>query len=320
MLSTVSDFLEKYNIKNTAVLIGFSAGPDSCALARILNELKNKYNIDITLCYFNHGWRKEALSEETFTVEFAEKFNLKHIIKKAPDGILKNEETAREYRYNFLRNCAEKINSNIVFLAHNRNDNIETLLYRVIKGTSPKGLCSIPEVRDIFYRPLLKIEKKDILSYLNDIGQEYLLDSSNSDIKYKRNYIRKELIPVIEKLNPNYINAIDNLITTSQFTSHILSNSVDKAMNEIIIENGIDRNKYLNYNVSYRYEILNLYLGSKLKYRDFKTIKKLDDFIIENPHSRISLNKNEFLRTRKNKIFIENNTKGINNEPTKNIN
>lgn len=305
MINAVSEFLNKYNIKNCYIIIAFSSGPDSCALARLVNEIKTDFNLKITLAYFNHMWRKEAFDEEDFTKKFAHKYEMDCIIERAPSDISLSEETARDLRYEFLQNCAKKINSNVVLLAHNKNDNIETLIYRVLKGTSPKGLCSIPEKRDIFYRPMLKIEKKDILNYLSKINQEYMVDNSNYDIKYKRNFIRKELVPLFEKVNPNYINAIDNLITTSIFEASILENAVNEKISEITNDNSIIRSKYLALDIEYRYEILNLYLGDKLKYRDFKTIKKLDDFIINNPHSKTSLNKTQFLRTRKDKIFIE---------------
>ena len=310
MLSTVYDFLEKYNIKDKSVIIAFSAGPDSCALARLLLELKNKCNIDITLAYFNHMWREEAYIEEKFCADFANKFNINYVIGRAPEATAISEETAREYRYKFLSDTAIKNNCDVVFLAHNKNDNIETLVYRIIKGTSVKGMCSIPENRDIFYRPLLKIEKNLILDYLESINQKYLTDSSNLDTKYKRNFIRQKIIPLFEQINPNYMNSIDNLITTSGFAVSIILDVINNIMDNIIKDKAIDRDKYLSYGREYRYEILNSYLGNKLKIRDFKTIKKLDDFIVENPHSRTSLNKNEFLRTRKNKIFIENNIGG----------
>ena len=306
MINTLRDFLNKYNIKNKKVLIGFSSGPDSCALTRLLIELKEEFNLDITLAYFNHMWRKEAKSEEGFTENFAEMYNLNYVIGKAPSGIPCNEEIARELRYEFLSDCALKLNTDTIFLAHNKNDNVETLIYRVLKGTSVKGLCSIPEVRDIYYRPLLKIEKGEILKYLDSINQKYMVDISNDDTKYKRNFIRKELIPLFEKVNPNYMNAIDNLITTSSFASKVLQNAITEVMLKVEKNGIIQRDKYLSYGIEYRYEIINLFVGEKLKYRDFKTIKKLDDFIVENEHSRISLNKTEFLRTRRNKIFIEN--------------
>ncbi len=316
MINVVKDFLNKYDIKNKPVVIAFSAGPDSCALTRLLLEIKDEFNIEITIAYFNHMWRKEAELEEKFSAEFADKYYINCVIGRAPLNIPINEETAREYRYNFLEETANKLNCDTVFLAHNKNDNIETLLYRIIKGTSVKGMCSIPEYRDIFFRPLLKIEKKDILKYLKTVNQNYMIDSSNYDTKYKRNFIRQEIIPLIKKVNPNFMNSMDNLITTSNYSTGIIIDSINKIMDEIITDGIIDRNKYLSYKVEYRYEILNSYLGDKLKFRDFKTIKKLDDFIVENPHSKTSLNKYEFLRTRRNKIFIENNIKEEKDEST----
>ncbi|MBR2069648.1 MAG: tRNA lysidine(34) synthetase TilS [Candidatus Gastranaerophilales bacterium] len=305
MIDIIKAFLDKYNIKNKQAVIAFSAGPDSCALARLLIEVKEEYNLDIILAYFNHMWRKEAIKEENFTQDFAKEFNIKYEISKAPEGIQCSEETARDLRYEFLYNTAQKYKTDVVFLAHNKNDNIETLIYRLIKGTSVKGLSSIPEKREIYYRPMLKIEKKQILDYLAEIKQNYMIDKSNSDTKYKRNYIRNEILPLFKEVNPNFLNNIDNLITTSIYTSKILDEVIQKALNEICENSTIKRSSYLNYNVEYRYEILNSFLGSRLKYRDFKTIKKLDDFILNNPHSKTSLNKCEFLRTRKDKIFIE---------------
>ena len=190
MINAVSNFLDEYDIKNRSIIIAFSAGPDSCALARLVNELKDEYGLKITLAYFNHMWRKEAFDEENFTKDLAYKLDMDYITDRAKKDARLSEEVARDLRYDFLYNCAKKINTDVVLLAHNKNDNIETLIYRVLKGTSPKGLCSIPERRDIFYRPMLKIEKKDILNYLKSINQEYMTDNSNNDVKYKRNFIK----------------------------------------------------------------------------------------------------------------------------------
>lgn len=306
MIKIVREFLDKYNINSKTIIVAFSAGPDSCALARILNDLKQDYNLKIVLAYFNHMWRCEAYEEEEFTENFAKKYNLNYFIKRADKNISLSEENARDLRYRFLYDAACQYKTNCVFLAHNKNDNVETLVYRVIKGTSPKGLCSIPERRDIFYRPLLKVEKKEILKYLKTIQQDYKIDSSNDDTIYKRNFIRNKILPLFNEINPNFINNIDNLIVNSINSSKIINDVILNIMNKIVKGGIIDRFEYLNLGSEYRYEILNSYLGDKLKYRDYKTIKKLDNFIVNNPYSRTSLNKNEFLRTRKNKIFIEN--------------
>ncbi len=305
IFQTVDDFLKKYDIKSKRAIVAFSAGPDSCALALALNFLKEKHDLKLALAYFNHGWRKEAILEEKFTENFAKKINVDFYIEKAPLDALKTEEAARDLRYDFFKKTASEFGSDVVFLAHNKNDNVETLLYRVIKGTSPKGLCSIPEKREIFYRPFLNITKKEILDFLNAQKQEYMLDSSNEDTKYKRNLIRKEILPLFEKINPNYIENINNLIKTSNDAAKIVEKSISKIKNEIIQDEKIDYEKFVNLEKEIRYEILNDYLKNMLKYRNYKNIKKFDDFILNNQNSKTSINSNQFLKIKKNKIFVE---------------
>lgn len=312
MIETVKNFLNKYNIKNKSVVIGFSAGPDSCALAHIISKLQKELNLELILAYFNHGWRKEAQEEERFTVDFAKKINAKYYIKKAPNNAKKNEETARELRYNFFIESAKKFNTDSVILGHNKNDNIETLIYRLIKGTSIKGLTCIPENRDIYYRPLLKIEKKDILEYLKINNIEYKIDSSNEDVKYKRNLIRKKIMPQMELINPNYLSSIENLIINSINTKTIIDNLILSIKDKIIKNNEIKLTEFLKLNQALRLEILNDYLKDYLKYRNSKNLYRYDNFISDNSKNKISLNKNCFLLKKNNLIYIQ--TKTIKNE------
>ena len=308
MLKQTKDFLEKYNIKNKNVIIAFSAGPDSTALSLVLNELKEKFGLNLTLAYFNHGWReKEALNEENFTKNLAQKLCCNFEIGHAPKNSKQNEETARNLRYEFLSDCAKKFNTDIVMLAHNKNDNIETALYRIIKGTSIKGLSAIPENREIFYRPLLNIEKKEILNFLKEKKQEFLIDSSNNDVKYKRNLIRKEILPLFNEINPNYINAINNLIISANFSKKIIENSLEKIKKEILIEekNEILKDKFLALEENYQLEILNDFLGEYLKYRDFKTLSRFLKFILNNDNSKISVNSFYFLVVKNNSISLK---------------
>lgn len=305
MLETVENFLIKYNIKAKSVIVGFSSGPDSCALALLLNELKQKYNLNLILAYFNHCWRDEAKFEEEFTADFANKIGADFFIECAPGDAIKSEEAARDLRYAFFNETSKKFNTDIVFLAHNKNDNIETAVYRIIKGASPKGLCSIPEHRDIYYRPMLNITKKEILDYLKEKNQKFMIDSSNEDTKYKRNLIRKKILPLFSEINPNYVENINNLIKTSLDAVNIIEDTIAKAKNEVIIDNIIDYDKFINLKREIRYEILNDYLKPMLKYRNYKTIKKFDDFILNNKNTKTSINQNQFLKIKKNKIFVE---------------
>ena len=305
MKNIVSDFLKKYEIKDATIVVGFSTGPDSCALACLLNELKQEFNLKIVLAYFNHGWRKEAQDEEKFCAIFAKEKNIYYEIGKINPNTPKTEENARIERYEFFNQISKKYNSSYVFLAHNKNDNVETLIYRIIKGTSIKGLTSIPEKRDIFYRPLLLVEKSEILSYLEKIKQKYMIDSSNDDTKYKRNLIRKEILPLFNKINPKYVNSINNLILGAIEQRKIIEKEIKRIEEEIFVGDKIDYYKYIELDFEIRLEILNNFIGKYLKYRDRKNLIKYDDFILNNLHSKTSLNKELFLRTRWKKIFIE---------------
>ena len=305
MIETVKNFLLKYDIKDKNVVIACSTGADSCALSLIMLALKKELNLKLCLAYFNHGWRKEAIEEEKYTKVLAKRIGANYIIGRAPSDIAKTEETARELRYSFLEAAAKEFQTDVVLLAHNKNDNVETLVYRIIKGTSIKGLMGIPEKRDIFYRPMLDITKGEIQTFLKVNKQDYCNDESNSDNKYKRNYIRNELIPKFYEINNNYLSAIDNLSRLSGYAQKIVHDTIEKIENEIIQDEVIDYNKYCALEIPYRLEILNDFIGDKLKYRDYKTLTKLDDFIINNKSSRISLNACEFLRTRWGTIFIE---------------
>lgn len=304
MLKEIENFLIKHNIQNKKVIVGFSAGPDSTAMAFALNKLSEKYNLKLILAYFNHNWRPiEAKEECCFANDFAKKINAEFYSASAPENSPKTEEYARELRYSFFSECMEKFDCDVVFLAHNKNDNIETLIYRLIKGTAVSGLCAIPEVRDNYYRPMLKIEKKEILKYLTQNNLEYKIDSSNEDVKYKRNYIRKEILPLFEKINPSYMNNIENLINNSIASRQIIDLELQKFKNKIICENSFDRELYLAEILPLRYEFLNDFIGDNLKCRNFKNIKKIDDFIIVNKSSQISINRNLFLKIKKNRVF-----------------
>lgn len=316
MILEVENFLKKYNICDKKVIIGFSAGPDSTAMAFLLFKLAQQFNLKLVLAYFNHNWRSDEVDDEiNFSLNFAKEINAEFYTETAPIDSAKTEEVARDLRYEFFENTMKKFDSDVVFLAHNKDDNIETLIYRIIKGTGIKGLCSIPEKRDNYYRPLLKISKSEILNFLEKNKLEYKIDSSNNDVKYKRNLIRKKLLPIFNEINPNYMQNIENLIQNAIFSREIIEKELEKVKKELLIDNGFIRNKFIVLSKSLRYEFLNDFIGDKLKYRNYKNIKKFDDFILQNENSQISVNKELFLKIKKNKIFyIKHNNYELRNE------
>ena len=202
----VESFLKKYNLltpKNN-VIVAFSGGYDSMCLLDVMKKLANKYDLNLYAIHLNHNWRgKESDLEEENCRKFAH--DVTFYSEKLPENIPHTETAAREARYMFFKKCAEKFKSQVVLTAHNANDNAETVFYRILKGTGITGLQGINEKRDIYYRPLLKVYRKDIEKYCIEYSLSPNEDSSNNDKKYVRNKIRHDIFPlfpdIIEKLN-----------------------------------------------------------------------------------------------------------------------
>ena len=301
IVESVKKYLKDYKVENK-IICAISGGCDSVVMTHILSKL----GLEVVAIHLNHNWRgEESLRDENFSREFAKSLGIEFYSEKLSFDVKKTETDAREARYLFFKSCAKKFNSKYVFLAHNKNDNAETLLYRVIKGTGLKGLCSIPKHRDIFYRPLLDITREEIEAYAKENNLKYVNDSSNDSIKYKRNFIRKEILPLVKKINPDVICALNNLSQVANMQYEIVSNGLNKAKEDIFFNDKIILEKYLSLSEPLKYEIINDFIGVDLKYRDFKRIKSYVDFIEKNKTSasKKSICKNLFLEISNGFIF-----------------
>ena len=163
---TIELFLKKYQLDKPekVYLCAFSGGYDSMCL---LNSLKivapqNK----IIAIHLNHNWRgEESDLEEQNCKDFCNRIRVEFYCEKLPSTVPHTETAARDARYNFFEKCKEKFESEIIFTAHNQNDNAETLIYRICKGTGIPGLCGIAEKRGFYYRPLLHTKREEIEKY-----------------------------------------------------------------------------------------------------------------------------------------------------------
>ena len=296
----VKEFINKYNLKGTFIL-AFSGGYDSMCLLDILKKL----NSDVVAVHLNHNWRgQESLKEAQNCENFAKSIGVKFYSEVLPDNIKKTETDARQARYEFFKRCAEKFNSNIIFTAHNYNDNAETVFYRIIRGTGIAGIAGIAEHRDIYYRPLLKITREEIERYCRENNLQPNIDSSNFNIKYKRNYIRREIFPLLSKINPRFIDSLNSLsCIATDFISfshkHMPYNILDASEEE---QKFILGNKLLEMNIEY----------------DRKKIEKIQKFICENKNSKsgkkMSITENLWLFVNNNKAEFITNTEKNNTE------
>lgn len=194
------------------VLVGLSGGADSVLLLLYLVELRKKVgDFPIIAVHVNHMIRgEEADRDEIFSKEFSESLGVQIICtrvdvpKIASEESLSLEEAARNARYSEFHNIVQgRDDISYVALAHNATDNVETVLFNVLRGSGTRGAAGIPPVRDNILRPLIFVPKKDIIWVLDDAGIKYMTDSTNMLDDYSRNYIRNNILPPIHRITCN---------------------------------------------------------------------------------------------------------------------
>lgn len=199
--------------KGDTLLIGLSGGPDSVCLTVILDKLKHNFNISLHALYVNHGMRPyESKKEESFCKELCDKLGVTFHTRSvdvssfASEKKLNIQETARELRYEMLEEIADDINASRIAIGHNADDQAETIFMRLIRGSGRRGLSGILPVRGMIVRPLIEIERSMIEKFLKDeLGQSFLLDSSNLNEDYLRNWLRLNVMNEVKKHNPSIV-------------------------------------------------------------------------------------------------------------------
>ncbi len=200
------------------LVLAFSGGPDSVALARGLLDLNENADlrVRITLAHLNHGIRgAESDREEEFCRDFAEAHGLPLCVERTEPAEWKEgslEAEARRRRYDFLGRYAREADACAVATGHHADDVAETVLFRMVRGAGVRGLGAMAPARPLgddypgirLVRPMFSIRRESILRYLDREGQVYCRDSSNADTSYSRNRIRHVLIPMLEKEFPTF--------------------------------------------------------------------------------------------------------------------
>ena len=204
--------------ENDKILIAFSGGPDSMFLYYVLKTLQKEYKLEISLIYINHNLRDDVDNDIKIVTNFAKENSVKLYVKKidvkkyAKDNKKSVELAARELRYEMINKTLMEIGYNKIATGHNLDDNVETLVFRLIRGTSIKGLKGIPIKRGNIIRPILHFEKTEIIKFLDEKKVEYVIDYTNFENDYTRNYIRNEIFPMFFNVNSNFKLKINELI------------------------------------------------------------------------------------------------------------
>jgi tRNA(Ile)-lysidine synthase len=205
--------IRKFNLLSSLdkVLVGVSGGPDSTALLYLLNSLKVKLGIKILVAHFNHGLRgRDSDLDEKFVRDTAGKLGLEFFsrkIKWQKKSGHPSEESLRKLRYKFLFTVAGDCGVNKIALAHNLDDQAETVLMRLVRGTGLYGLISILPKRNVdsfvIVRPLIEVKRCEIEEYLRKIKVKARIDKTNLKEDFLRNKLRLGILRELSKINPN---------------------------------------------------------------------------------------------------------------------
>ncbi len=200
-------------------VIAVSGGVDSVAL---LHHLQQQPELQLTVAHFDHGIREDSVADRQLVAQLANQYGLPFVYDEGQLGPNASEATAREARYAFLRKVAESANAHAIITAHHQDDAVETAIINLLRGTGRKGLTALGDTQNV-KRPIRHIPKSALIDYAKDQGLVWHDDSTNTDEKYLRNYVRHRLVSRIDIENrQKLLQIIDNLHTVNQELDQLL--------------------------------------------------------------------------------------------------
>lgn len=251
----ILETIKKYNLieEGDRIVVAVSGGPDSMALLNSLYDLKDKLKFEIVVAHINHGLRENAKIDEEYVKEYCNKLNIECFVlhadikgeaEKQKRGL---EETGRIIRYKFFDEVQKKTNSNKIAIAHNANDNVETVIMNVIRGSGLGGLKGIEAISGKYIRPLIETSRSDIERYCEAKNLNPRHDESNDENVYTRNKIRNIVIPYIKnELNPNIVETITRLSQIAKDDLNYLEMQTENAYKNMLLEENFSKENVYN--------------------------------------------------------------------------
>lgn len=227
------------------VCVALSGGADSVSLLTVLCSLGDRLGIEVCACHLNHGLRgEESDSDERFCAELCKRLGVSLYARKIDVSVLVQkhesvEEAARKARYGFFEEALAHFGGGVLATAHNANDNAETVLLNLTRGTGLKGLCGIPPVRRFgkngewrVIRPLIYCGRGEIEEYLRSIGEDFVTDKTNLSEDYTRNRMRQRVLSELLAINPSVVGVIGRMTQNLRSDSEYLEEQARKALEE----------------------------------------------------------------------------------------
>lgn len=299
---------------NNPVVVGVSSGPDSMCLLNLLEQITNK----LVVCHINHNVRKESTTEEEYLKDYCQKHNLIFESMKITEYKETNfENEARKKRYNFYEEILSKYHSTKLFLAHHGDDQIETILMKIVRGSNLEGYAGIKEISKVknyqIIRPLLKVTKEDIINYNKSHNITYFIDSSNTNTDYTRNRYRQKILPLLKEedkdVHKKFLKYSNTLLEYDNYIKSLVKKNITSIYkdNIIYIDELLKLDSFLIKNTLYY--ILNDIYSNESNIVTEKHINSIIQLINNNkPNLNINLPNNKIIVKEYNKLLIKENT------------
>ena len=321
VLSTINKY--KLIENGDKIVLGLSGGPDSVCLLHILYRLKEKLDIEVYAAHLNHQIRGiEAQKDALYITQLCENLGVTSFVKSidvpkyCKENGLSVEEGARKLRYEMFEEIKQKTKSNKIAIGHNLNDQAETILMRIMRGTGLQGLRGIEYIRDNnIIRPILDIDRKDIEAYCEEYELNPRIDHTNLETIYTRNKIRLELIPYMkDNFNPNVIESIVRMSNSLKTDSDYIQEESEIKFKEVsnLQEDAceIDIQKYSKLHDAIKVRVLRKGIKHILGDTNFVDQKHIEDIMQLEDNKKIdkmiTLPRGIFAYRRKNTILLIN--------------
>lgn len=244
VVDVVQTALERREVQNQRIVVGVSGGADSVALLRILCELREPARLTIAVAHFDHGLRADSADDSGWVQQLCGELHFECFLgaPMSPGPATHVEAWARKERYDFLTAVARNAEARWVATAHTSDDQAETVLHHIIRGTGLAGLAGMPVVRRLaddvrLIRPCLAISRASLRSYLLNCEQEFREDPTNSDLRFTRNRIRNEVLPFIsERMGRNPSSALLKLAEQARGAAGLLRQHARRILRTALLE------------------------------------------------------------------------------------
>lgn len=285
----VQNFSSQYHLwnKGSKIIVGVSGGPDSVCLLDLLYYLSKKFDFELQIAHVNYGLRgQDSIEDEEFVRKLGRKYGLKvNILKGDKKSYIGNvENSLRDIRYRYFEKLRKSSNFDFIAVAHNQNDQAETVLMRVIRGSGLNGLSAMRPKSSKIIRPLLQTARKEIIAYLNEKELSYRVDKTNDQVDIFRNKLRHETIPSFEKeFNHSFVKTMGGLSFSVADDYDFISKHAERFLASVCMDKkaGFLESEFFNLHTAIQRQVLRLIFSSlsgglgDIEYGQIEEIRKV---------------------------------------------